>query len=181
MKPGQTVRSTTVLAVVRNGVIAMASDGQVTVGDAVMKTTARKSRKASRHDVLLGFAGGAADALALTERLEAKLDEYSGNVRRAAVELAKSWRTDRALRRLEALLVIGDREKVLVVSGNGDVIEPDDGLVAVGSGGNFALAAARALCAHSSLGPAQIAEESLRLAAEICIYTNDNIHVVTLP
>jgi ATP-dependent HslUV protease subunit HslV len=181
MKPGQTVRSTTVLAVVRDGVIAMASDGQVTVGDAVMKTTARKSRKASRHDVLLGFAGGAADALALTERLEAKLDEYSGNVRRAAVELAKSWRTDRALRRLEALLVIGDREKVLVVSGNGDVIEPDDGLVAVGSGGNFALAAARALCAHSSLGPAQIAEESLRLASEICIYTNDNIHVVTLP
>jgi ATP-dependent HslUV protease subunit HslV len=181
MKPGQTVRSTTVLAVVRDGVIAMASDGQVTVGDAVMKTTARKSRKASRHEVLLGFAGGVADALALTERLEAKLDEYSGNVRRAAVELAKSWRTDRALRRLEALLVIGDREKVLVVSGNGDVIEPDDGLVAVGSGGNFALAAARALCAHSSLGPAQIAEESLRLASEICIYTNDNIHVVTLP
>ena len=181
MKPGQNVRSTTVLAVVRDGVIAMASDGQVTVGDAIMKTAARKSRKASRHEVLLGFAGGAADALALTERLEAKLDEYSGNVRRAAVELAKSWRTDRALRRLEALLVIGDREKVLVVSGNGDVIEPDDGLVAVGSGGNFALAAARALCAHSTLGPAQIAEESLRLASEICIYTNDNIHVVTLP
>ncbi len=181
MKPGEPVRSTTVLAVVRDGVIAMASDGQVTVGDAIMKSTARKSRKASRHEVLLGFAGGAADALALTERLEAKLDEYSGNVRRAAVELAKSWRTDRALRRLEALLVIGDREKVLVVSGNGDVIEPDDGMVAVGSGGNYALAAARALSAHSSLGPAQIAEESLRLAAEICIYTNDNIHVVTLP
>ncbi len=181
MKPGEPVRSTTVLAVVRDGVIAMASDGQVTVGDAIMKTTARKSRKASRHEVLLGFAGGAADALALTERLEAKLDEYSGNVRRAAVELAKSWRTDRALRRLEALLVIGDREKVLVVSGNGDVIEPDDGLVAVGSGGNYALAAARALSAHSDLGPAQIAEASLRLAAEICIYTNDNIHVVTLP
>ncbi len=181
MKPGESVRSTTVLAVVRDGVIAMASDGQVTVGDAIMKTTARKSRKASRHDVLLGFAGGAADALALTERLEEKLDEYSGNVRRAAVELAKSWRTDRALRRLEALLVIGDCEKVLVVSGNGDVIEPDDGLVAVGSGGNYALAAARALSKHTSLGPAEIAEESLRLAAEICIYTNDNIDVVTLP
>jgi len=181
MNQGESVRSTTVLAVVRNGVIAMASDGQVTVGDAVMKTTARKSRKAARHDVLLGFAGGAADALALTERLEAKLDEFSGNVRRAAVELAKSWRTDRALRRLEALLVIGDTEKVLVVSGNGDVIEPDDGIVAVGSGGNFALAAARALCAHSSLEPAQIAEESLRIASEICIYTNDKIQLVTLP
>jgi ATP-dependent HslUV protease subunit HslV len=159
----------------------MASDGQVTVGEAVMKQTAQKTRKAAKHEVLIGFAGGAADALALTERLESKLDEYSGNVRRAAVELAKSWRTDRALRRLEALLLIGNSECVLVVSGNGDVIEPDDGIVAVGSGGNFALAAARALADHTQLSGPEIAEEALRYAARICIYTNDNISVVTLP
>ncbi len=177
----QLIRSTTVLAIVRDGMIAMASDGQVTVGEAVMKQTARKTRKAAKHDVLIGFAGGAADALALTERLESKLEEYSGNVRRAAVELAKSWRTDRALRRLEALLLIGNSECVLVVSGNGDVIEPDDGIVAVGSGGNFALAAARALADHTQLSGAEIAEEALRYAARICIYTNDNISVVTLP
>ncbi|MBW1842972.1 MAG: ATP-dependent protease subunit HslV [Deltaproteobacteria bacterium] len=177
----ESIRSTTVLAVVRDGTIAMASDGQVTVGEAVMKQTAQKTRKAAKHDVLIGFAGGAADALALTERLESKLDEYSGNVRRAAVELAKSWRMDRALRRLEALLLIGNNECVLVVSGNGDVIEPDDGIVAVGSGGNFALAAARALADHTQLSGAEIAEEALRYAARICIYTNDNINVVTLP
>ncbi len=177
----QSIRSTTVLAIVRDGMIAMASDGQVTVGDAVMKQTAQKTRKAAKHDVLIGFAGGTADALALTERLEAKLDEYSGNVRRAAVELAKSWRTDRALRRLEALLLIGNSECVLVVSGNGDVIEPDDGIVAVGSGGNYALAAARALADHTSFGAAEIAEAALGYAARICIYTNDNINVVTLP
>jgi ATP-dependent HslUV protease subunit HslV len=180
MNVGKTIRSTTVLAIVRDGTIAMASDGQVTVGEAVMKQTAQKTRKAAKHDVLIGFAGGAADALALTERLESKLDEYSGNVRRAAVELAKSWRTDRALRRLEALLLIGNSECVLVVSGNGDVIEPDDGIVAVGSGGNFALAAARALSDHTQLRPAEIAEQALRYAAQICIYTNDNINVVTL-
>ena len=119
----QVIRSTTVLAIVRDGMIAMASDGQVTVGDAVIKQTAQKTRKAAKHDVLIGFAGGAADALALTERLESKLEEYSGNVRRAAVELAKSWRTDRALRRLEALLLLGNSECVLVVSGNGDLIQ----------------------------------------------------------
>jgi ATP-dependent HslUV protease subunit HslV len=181
MNLGESIRSTTVLAVVRDGAIAMASDGQVTVGEAVMKQTAQKTRKAAKHDVLIGFAGGAADALALTERLESKLDEYSGNVRRAAVELAKSWRTDRALRRLEALLLIGNSECVLIVSGNGDVIEPDDGIVAVGSGGNFALAAARALADHTQLSGAEIAEEALRYASRICIYTNDNISVVTLP
>ncbi len=180
MSRAEAIRSTTVLAIVRHGTIAMASDGQVTIGEAVMKQTAQKTRKAAKHDVLIGFAGGAADALALTERLEAKLDEYSGNVRRAAVELAKSWRTDRALRRLEALLLIGNRECVLVVSGNGDVIEPDDGIVAVGSGGNFALAAARALADHTSLSPAEIAEKALRYAAQICIYTNEKINVVTL-
>ncbi len=181
MNLGESIRSTTVLAVVRDGAIAMASDGQVTVGEAVMKQTAQKTRKAAKHEVLIGFAGGAADALALTERLESKLDEYSGNVRRAAVELAKSWRTDRALRRLEALLLIGNSECVLIVSGNGDVIEPDDGIVAVGSGGNFALAAARALADHTQLSGAEIAEEALRYASRICIYTNDNISVVTLP
>ena len=181
MNLGEPIRSTTVLAIVRDGMIAMASDGQVTVGDAVIKQTAQKTRKASKYDVLIGFAGGAADALALTERLESKLEQYSGNVRRAAVELAKSWRTDRALRRLEALLLIGNSECVLVVSGNGDVIEPDDGIVAVGSGGNFALAAARALVDHTQLGAAEVAEAALRYAARICIYTNDNINVVTLP
>jgi ATP-dependent HslUV protease subunit HslV len=175
------VRSTTVIAVMRDGVIAMASDGQVTVGDAVMKQKAQKARKASKHEVLIGFAGGVADALALTERFEAKLDEHSGNVRRAAVELAKSWRTDRALRRLEALLVLGDPGHVLVVSGNGDVIEPDDGIAAVGSGGNYALAAARALANHTQLGAVEIAQEALRIAAEICIYSNDQITLVTLP
>jgi ATP-dependent HslUV protease subunit HslV len=181
MELQERVRSTTVLAIVRDGVIAMASDGQVTVGSAVVKQNAQKARKAAKFDVLIGFAGGAADALALTERLEAKLEEYSGNVRRASVELAKSWRMDRALRRLEALLLIGDTQHVLVVSGNGDVIEPDDGIVAVGSGGNYALAAARALVSHTKLSAAEIAEEALRLAAQICVYTNDNISVVTLP
>jgi ATP-dependent HslUV protease subunit HslV len=181
MELQERVRSTTVLAIVQDGVIAMASDGQVTVGSAVVKQNAQKVRKAAKFDVLIGFAGGAADALALTERLEAKLEEYSGNVRRASVELAKSWRMDRALRRLEALLLIGDTQHVLVVSGNGDVIEPDDGIVAVGSGGNYALAAARALVSHTKLSAAEIAEEALRLAAQICVYTNDNISVVTLP
>jgi ATP-dependent HslUV protease subunit HslV len=181
MELQEKVHSTTVIAVVRDGVIAMASDGQVTVGNAVVKQHAQKARKAAKSDVLIGFAGGAADALALTERLEAKLEEYSGNVRRASVELAKSWRTDRALRRLEALLLIGDTEHVLVVSGNGDVIEPDDGIVAIGSGGNYALAAARALASHTELSAPEIAGEALRLAAQICIYTNDNISVVTLP
>ena len=181
MEPQQPVRSTTVLAIVRDGVIAMASDGQITIGDAVVKQRAQKVRKAAKFDVLIGFAGGAADALALTERLEAKLEEYSGNVRRASVELAKSWRMDRALRRLEALLLIGDTEHVLLVSGNGDVIEPDDGIVAVGSGGNYALAAARALAGNTELSAAEIAEEALRLAAQICIYTNENISVVTVP
>ncbi len=181
MSSGQLVRSTTVLAIVRNGAIAMGSDGQVTVGDAVIKGKALKARKSANHDVLIGFAGGAADALALTERLESKLDEYSGNLRRAAVELAKSWRSDRALRRLEALLLIGNAEHVLVVSGNGDVIEPDDGVAAVGSGGNYALAAARALARHTELTAVEIAEEAIRLAAQICIYTNDEINVVTLP
>jgi ATP-dependent HslUV protease subunit HslV len=175
------IRATTVIAVARDGRLAMASDGQVTVGNTVVKQGAQKVRKAAKHEVLFGFAGGAADALALTERLEAKLDEQRGNVRRAAVELARDWRTDRALRRLEAMLVVGDVQHVLVVSGNGDVIEPDDGVVAVGSGGPYALAAARALARHTQLSAEEIAGEALRLAAEICIYTNDQISLVTLP
>ncbi len=181
MRPGEKIRSTTVIAVIRDGRIAMASDGQVTIGNAVVKRSAQKARRAGRHPALIGFAGGAADAMALTERLEGKLDEHSGNVRRAAVELAKDWRTDRALRRLEALLLVGDSEHVLVVSGNGDVIEPDDGIAAIGSGGSYALAAARALVRHTKLGAEEIANEALRTASEICIYTNDEISVVTLP
>ena len=175
------VRSTTVVAVLREGRLALASDGQVTVGSAIMKHGAQKVRVAAGGRALVGFAGGAADALALSERLEAKLDAYPGNVRRAAVELAREWRTDRLLRRLEALLVVGDPQSVLVVSGTGDVIEPDDGIAAIGSGGSYALAAARALARHTALDAEAIAREALRIASEICIYTNDEISVVTLP
>lgn len=178
---GAKVRSTTVVAVVRDGRIAMASDGQVTVGDTVVKSGAQKVRRAARHGALIGFAGGAADALALGERWEAKLDEHRGNLRRAAVELAKEWRTDRALRRLEALLLVGDPESVLVVSGNGDVIEPDDGIAAVGSGGSYALAAARGLTRHTDKSAEEIAREALLIAAEICIYTNDQVTLEVLP
>jgi ATP-dependent HslUV protease subunit HslV len=170
-----------VLAVVRGGRIAMAADGQVTVGNAVMKHGAQKVRKAQKGHALIGFAGSAADALALSERLESKLETHPGNVRRAAVELARDWRTDRALRRLEAMLLVGDAEAVLLVSGSGDVIEPDDGIAAIGSGGSFALAAARALARHTELGAEAIAREALAIAAEICIYTNDRIQLVTLP
>ncbi len=180
MEPQDPVRSTTVLAIVRDGVIAMASDGQITIGNAVIKQHAQKARRAAKCDVLIGFAGGAADALALTERLEAKLEEYSGNVRRASVELAKSWRMDRALRRLEALLLIGDAEHVLVVSGNGDVIEPDDGILAIGAGGPYALAAARALARDSDLDARTIVERGLLIAAEICIYTNAEVTILEL-
>ena len=181
MKFASSVRATTVIAVIRDSQIAMASDGQVTVGDAVVKQGAQKVRKATKEHALIGFAGGAADALALTERLEAKLEVQGGNVRRAAVDLAREWRMDRALRRLEALLLVGDAEHVLVVSGNGDVIEPDDGIAAIGSGGAYALAAARALVRNTRKSAEEIAREALGIASEICIYTNDNITVVTLP
>jgi ATP-dependent HslUV protease subunit HslV len=181
MTPHAAVRSTTVLAVIRDGAIAMASDGQVTVGEAMMKQSAQKVRRSVKGDAVIGFAGGAADALALTERLEAKLEAHPGNVRRAAVELAREWRTDRALRRLEAMLLVGDQEHVLVVSGNGDVIEPDDGIAAIGSGGSYAVAAARAMMRHTGLGAAEIAQEALGIAAEICIYTNDRVTVGALP
>ncbi len=181
MTPDAPSRSTTVLAVIRNGAIAMASDGQVTLSEAVMKQGAQKVRRSAKGDALIGFAGGAADALALSERLEAKLEAHPGNVRRAAVELAREWRTDRALRRLEAMLLVGDRESILVVSGNGDVIEPDDGIAAIGSGGGYAMAAARALLRHTEFPAAEIAREALGIAAEICIYTNDRITVVEIP
>ena len=175
------LRSTTVLAVVRNGRIAMAADGQVTVGEVALKHGATKVRRSTQANALVGFAGSAADALALSERLEAKLESHRGNVRRAAVELAREWRTDRALRRLEALLLVGDPEAVLLVSGTGDVIEPDDGIAAVGSGGSYALAAARALARHTDQDAERIVRAALSIAAEICIYTNDQIQVVCLP
>jgi ATP-dependent HslUV protease subunit HslV len=175
------VRSTTVLAVLKDGKLALAADGQVTVGDAVFKHGAAKVRLVAGGRAAAGFAGGAADALTLLERLESKIEAHPGQVRRAAVELAREWRTDRMLRRLEAMLLLADVESVLVVSGNGDVIEPDDGIAAVGSGGSYALAAARALARRTSLSAEEIAREALLIAAEICIYTNAEIKVVTLP
>jgi ATP-dependent HslUV protease, peptidase subunit HslV len=175
---------TTVLCVRRDGKVAMAGDGQVTMDKTVMKATARKVRRLAEGTVLAGFAGATADAFQLFELFEKKIKEHARSLPRAAVELAKQWRTDRMLRRLEALLVVADREHVLVVSGAGDVIEPDavagGGAVAIGSGGPYALAAARALLAHSSLGARQIAEESIKLAAEICIYTNANLTIEEL-
>jgi ATP-dependent HslUV protease subunit HslV len=153
----------------------MAADGQVTLGETVVKHSAKKLRRLSDQNVLAGFAGTTADAQALFTRFEGKLEEYRGNLGRAAVELAKDWRTDRMLRRLDALLVVADTEHVFLLSGNGDLIEPDDGVIAVGSGGPYALAAARALLAHTSLPAVEIAAEAMRVAAGICIYTNDQI------
>ncbi len=175
------MRATTVLGVLRDGKIAIAADGQVTIGQTIVKHGAQKVRLAGKGRAIVGFAGGAADGMALLERLEAKLEAHTGNVRRAAVELARDWRTDRALRRLEAMLLVGDPGALLMVSGNGDVIEPDDGIAAIGSGGAFALAAARALLRNTALAAEEIAREALGIAAEICIYTNDQIQVVTLP
>ena len=174
---GPELRSTTILVVRHKGRVVVVGDGQVTVGQTVMKHNAKKVRRLYHDRVLAGFAGAGADALTLFERFEKKLGEVNGNLRRAAVELAKDWRTDRLLRRLEALLVVADRESSLVVSGTGDVIEPEDGLCAIGSGGNFALAAARALVKHSPLDARQIAEEAMRIAADICVYTNDRLVV----
>jgi ATP-dependent HslUV protease subunit HslV len=175
------LRSTTVVAALRDGAIAVGADGQVTLGETVMKHGAEKVRRVAKGSVVVGFAGGVADALTLMELLEAKLETHANNIRRAAVELARDWRTDRVLRRLEAMLLVGDPESLLVVSGNGDVIEPDDGVAAIGSGGSYALSAARALMRHTPLPAEDIVRESLLVAAEICIYTNDRINVVTLP
>jgi len=180
IEPGAPWRRTTVLAVRKGGAVAIAGDGQVTVGSTVVKEGAAKVRPLANGRVLAGFAGGAADALALFVRFEAKLDEYSGDLTRAAVELAKEWRTDRALRQLEALLIVADRSTTLLLSGTGDVISPDDGIVAVGSGGTAALAAARALSLHTQLSAEQIAKEALRIASTLDIYTNDKITLLTL-
>ena len=169
------IRGTTILAVARGGCVAIAGDGQVTLGNTVLKHTARKIRRLHQDKVLAGFAGSTADAFTLFEKFEAKLAEYRGNLRRAAVELAKDWRTDRVLRRLEAFLLVTDGTDIMLISGGGDVVEPDDGVAAVGSGGPYALSAARALLAHSSLSASEIAREGLRIASEICIYTNGNI------
>jgi len=171
MKPK--IRSTTVLTVRRGADVVMAGDGQVTMGATVVKGTARKVRRLYDGKVLAGFAGSAADGLTLFERFEAKLKDSSGNLLRASVELAKDWRLDRNLRRLEALLLVADRERTLILSGTGDVIEPDGAAAAVGSGGSFALAAARALAENTTLSPREIAEKAMHIAGEICIYTND--------
>ena len=175
-----TIHATTVLAVRHNGRAVMAGDGQVTLGTTVVKERARKIRRLYKDQVLAGFAGSAADAFALFARFEAKLEEFRGNLERSVVELARDWRTDRYLRRLEAMLIVMDRNSTFLVSGTGDLIEPDDGLVAIGSGGPYALAAARALVRHSSLDARAIAEQALLIAAGICIYTNGNITVEEL-
>jgi len=174
------IRSTTVLGLIRDGKAVLGADGQVTVGQTVMKHHSRKIRKMYRDTVLAGFAGSAADAFTLSEKFEAKLEEFRGNFERAAVELAKDWRTDKYLRRLEALLAVVNAEKALIISGTGDVIEPDDGIVAIGSGGSYALAAARMLMQHTDMPAKTIVEESLRTAADICIYTNSNIVIEEL-
>ncbi len=171
------IRSTTILAVRHQGSAAIGGDGQVTLGQVVMKGDAHKIRRLFDGKVLVGFAGAAADAFALMERFEAKLKDYQGSVPRAATELAKDWRLDRALRRLEAMLVAVDRDHLLVVSGTGDVIQPTDGIAATGSGGPYALAAARALVAHSTLDAAAVVRAALEIAADLCIYTNRNIEV----
>ena len=172
------IRATTILAVRRNGKVALGGDGQVTVGDTVMKSNAQKVRAIRGGTILAGFAGAAADAMTLFEKFEEKLERYPGNMPRAAVELAKDWRSDRVLRRLEALLVVADREHGFLISGTGELIEPDDGILAIGSGGAYALAAARALVANTDLAPSQVVERGLRIAGEICVYTNTNITVL---
>jgi ATP-dependent HslUV protease, peptidase subunit HslV len=174
------IRSTTVLAVRRDGQLAMAGDGQVTVGDTIFKATAQKVRLMKGDKVLAGYAGAAADAMALFEKLEARLDEFSGNLQRAALELVKDWRLDRALRRLEAMLVVGDKENLLVIGGTGDLIRPDEDVVAIGSGGGYALAAARMLLRHTDLPAREIARLALLAASEICVYTNDQLTIEVL-
>ena len=173
-------RGTTILSVRHRGQVAIAGDGQVSFGEMVMKHTARKVRRMYNDKVIAGFAGAAADAFALFAKFEAKLDEFNGNLPRAAVELAKDWRMDRALRRLEALLAVADREHSLIISGTGDVIEPDDGIIGIGSGGGYAAAAARALVKHSNLSAREITEEAMRIAASLCVYTNDKITIEEL-
>lgn len=173
-------KGTTILAVKRDGLVAIAGDGQITVGDVVFKQTAKKVRTLFHDQIIAGFAGSVADALTLFERFESQLEKHSGQLKRSAVELAKEWRTDRVLRRLEAWLVVADKSEILVISGEGDVIEPDEDFVAVGSGGGYAQAAAKALIQHSQLSAEEIARTSLEIAAGICIFTNTHITVLTL-
>ncbi|HLH73550.1 MAG TPA: ATP-dependent protease subunit HslV [Chloroflexota bacterium] len=175
------VRATTILGVIRDGCVAMGGDGQVTVGDVVMKHTAHKVRTLHHGQILAGFAGAVADALTLFERFDAQLDKHHGQLRRSAVELAKEWRTDRFLRRLEAQLCIANRSEMLIVSGDGEVIEPDDQIIAVGSGGPYAHAAAKALMENTSLSAGEIVRKAMDIAASLCIYTNDHIIVLELP
>jgi ATP-dependent HslUV protease subunit HslV len=174
------MHGTTVLCVRKDNKVVLVADGQVTMGDHVMKHTARKTRRLYNEKVLAGFAGSTADAITLFERFEGKLQESSGNLQKAAVELAKDWRKDRALRHLEAMLIVADSKTTFVLSGNGDVIEPDDGIVAIGSGGSYALAASRAMLKHSKLSAKDLAMEAMRIASEICIYTNANFTVEEL-
>lgn len=174
------IRSTTVICVRHQGHTALAGDGQVTLGQTILKKTARKVRRLHKGDVVAGFAGATSDAFALFARFEKKLEEHRGNLSRAAIELAKDWRLDKSLRQLDALLIVADRESAFLISGTGDVVEPDDGIVAIGSGGPYALAAARALIRHTELGARDIATEALRISAEICVYTNQDITVEEL-
>lgn len=180
MNIGMKVRATTILAVRKDGKVAMGGDGQVSVGDTIMKSNANKLRSLADGRVLAGFAGAAADAFTLFEKFEEKLERYKGNLARAAVELAKDWRSDRVLRRLEALLIVAGKDNSFVLSGSGELIEPDDGILAIGSGGNYALAAARALVDSTDLSSSEIVDRSLRIAGDICVYTNQNIKVLEL-
>jgi len=180
VKGDSMIRSTTVICIRHNGQVVMAGDGQVTMGQTVLKATAQKVRRLYKGQVLAGFAGATSDAFALFSRFENKLEEYRGNLSRAAIELAKDWRLDKSLRQLDALLIVADASNTFLISGTGDVVEPDDGIIAVGSGGPYALAAARALTRHSNLSAKEIALEALNIASEICIYTNNNFTIEEL-
>lgn len=180
MQNGGGMRSTTVLLVQRNGAVAMAGDGQVTLGETVIKGNARKVRRLSNRQILVGFAGATADAFSLLSRFETKLEQFQGQLERAAIELSKDWRTDKYLRHLEALLIVSDKNNAFLISGKGDVISSDEGLLSVGSGSMFALSAARALLKHTDLPAREIAAEAMRIASEICIYTNSNIVIEEL-
>jgi len=171
------IQATTIICVRKKGHVAIASDGKVTLGDTVIKHGAKKVRRLYNEKILAGFAGSSADSFALFARFEAKLEQFHGNLSRAAVELAKDWRTDRALRHLEAVMIVADDKQTFLISGTGDLIEPDDGIVGVGSGGSYALAAARALAKHTELSAREIAQEALQIAGKICIYTNENISI----
>jgi len=177
-----TLRATTILAVKVGSTIAIGGDGQVTLGEAtVMKHTAQKVRLLYKGKVAVGFAGSVADAFTLSEKFEAKLEQYSGNLQRSAIELAKDWRSDSVLRKLDALLIACDSEGILIISGSGEVIEPDDGVASIGSGSMYALAAARALVRHSAMGAEEVVREAMQIASEICVYTNSNIKIITMP